>query len=147
MILSAAALALAFAPVDLPAADHTRPDQVATSTVARAARPPRGWDAFATCVLRRESHGNPRAGNASSGAAGLVQFLPAWRHGLPFMVADRLVHFGMPRPLARTIRLTLPTRIERWPARLQLVGFAEVLDRGGWAHWALAGSRCDGLAR
>ena len=37
-------------------------------------------------------------------------------------------------------------RIERWPAVYQRVGMADQLARpGGWRHWSLPGSRCEGL--
>jgi LysM repeat protein len=52
--------------------------------VARPARPPQattaptgGMSAFESCVISRESGGNPRAVNPASDAGGLFQFLPS----------------------------------------------------------------------
>ncbi len=39
---------------------------------------------FQSCVIQRESSGNPRAVNPSSGAGGLYGFLPSTWHGLGF---------------------------------------------------------------
>jgi soluble lytic murein transglycosylase-like protein len=39
---------------------------------------------FRSCVIQRESSGNPRAVNPSSGAGGLYGFLPSTWHGLGF---------------------------------------------------------------
>ena len=104
--------------------------------VGAASLPPRGWAAFAACVSNRESHGNPRAVNSSSGAAGRFQFLPAWRHGLPYMVKDRLEKFGLPKAQAREVRVYLSQRpIQQWPGVYQDIGFAEVVARGGAFHW------------
>jgi hypothetical protein len=62
------------------------------------------------------------------------------------MVKDRLVRSGLPKGKAREVRVYLSARpIERWPALYQHVGFAEVMDRGGSRHWALAGSSCERL--
>jgi hypothetical protein len=47
-----------------------------------------GMSAFQTCVIQRESGGNPSAVNPSSGAGGLYQFLPStWQ---------ALGHSGLP---------------------------------------------------
>lgn len=148
MILTAAALALALAPA-LPADDRAPRPSRATAGIARqAATPPPAWTAFATCVERRESKGHAGIVNPDSGAAGLFQFHPEkdWRHGLPYMVADRLVAHGLPRPAARALRITLQgLPIHDWPAIWQRIGFAEVIARGGWRHWALPGSTCNQL--
>ena len=55
-------------------------DTVASAAVRRAT--PSG--SFRSCVIRRESSGNPRAVNPSSGAGGLYGFLPSTWHGLGF---------------------------------------------------------------
>ena len=122
-----------------------RPSRGAHTRVAvDASRVPDGWLEFAKCVERRESGGNPDAVNPSSGAAGLYQFLPAWRSGLPYMVRDRLVRFGMPKSVARQIRMDLSAApIEDWHPIWQRIGFAEVIARGGDEHWYLAGSTCE----
>ena len=105
------------------------------------------WPEFSACVEHRESRGVPTARSAVSSSQGLFQFLDSqWRHGLPYMVKDRLVAFGMDKQAAREWRVRLQrTPIWRWPARMQRIGHAEVLDRGGWRHWWLAGSRCNAL--
>ena len=114
-------------------------------TVA-AAHIPKPLQAYATCVEHRESRGNPQALN-STGHAGLYQFAQAWRHGLPYMVRDRLVQFGMPAKAARAVRVHLQRLpIHHWPAKYQRIGFLEVLERGGYEHWHIGGSRCNGLA-
>ncbi len=50
------------------------------SAAARRATP----GSFRSCVIQRESSGNPRAVNRSSGAGGLYGFLPSTWHGLGF---------------------------------------------------------------
>jgi hypothetical protein len=54
-------------------------DTVAPAAVRRAAP-----GSFQSCVIQRESSGNPRAVNPSSGAGGLYGFLPSTWHGLGF---------------------------------------------------------------
>ncbi|MDO8308594.1 MAG: transglycosylase SLT domain-containing protein [Actinomycetota bacterium] len=124
-----------------------RPNRGAYSRlVALASLPPRGWEAFAACVIRRESHGNPSVLNhEGSGAAGLVQFMPDWRHGAPFIVRERLIQFGMPAKVARTVRLYLSKvhYIHKYPEVYQRIAFAEVLEDGEWRHWS--GHTCNGL--
>jgi len=126
-----------------------RPSRGAQAGVVRAAAtPPRGWAAFAACVEHRESKGHPGILNhEGSGAAGLFQFMPDWRHGAPFIVRERLIQFGLPKPIARQVRihLTRLSRIERWPALYQRIAFAEVIEDGGWRHWSLRGSHCNTL--
>lgn len=101
---------------------------------------------FTACVAERESGGSPHARNKTSSAAGKYQFLAAWENGLPFMVRDRLVQFGMPKKEARKIRHRLSRLpIHKWPEKYQDIGHAEVLERGGWRHWSLPGSRCQTL--
>lgn len=102
---------------------------------------------FSACVAERESHGNPKARNPRSSAQGKYQFLDrSWRRGLAFMVRDRLVQFGVPKPHASRIRVELVRKpIATWPEVLQDVGHAEVLERGGWFHWRNH-DRCDRLA-
>lgn len=124
-----------------------RPNRGAHSrTVALAALPPKGWERFAACVINRESHGSPTILNGEgSGAAGLVQFMPDWRHGLPYIVRERLIQFGMPKALARSVRVYLSRLhyIDRYPEVYQRIGFAEVLEDGEWGHWS--GHTCNGL--
>ena len=129
---------------------HVARPSRSVSAVRRAATPPTGWSAFASCVEHRESHGNPRAVNPS-GAAGLFQFMPNWRHGAPYIVRERLMQFGTSGTQARSVRLYLSRlgRIEKYPALYQRIAFAEVIEDGGRSaalrHWGLAGSRCQAL--
>ena len=140
--LTAAAL------LHLPAADHEpQPSRAQVSRISAAASlPPKGWAAFARCVEHRESKGHASIVNRSSGAAGLFQFMPAWRHGLPYMVAHRLHTHGMSKGQASAIRKDLSSKpIQRWPDVYQRVGFAEVIAQGGWRHWT-GGHGCNALA-
>ena len=100
---------------------------------------------YTKCVARRESHGNPKARNKTSSAAGRYQFLDnAWRDGLSFMVRDRLVKFGTPKKIAEKTRKALvAVNIAKWPAVYQDIGHAAVLDAGGARHWYLKGSVCN----
>jgi len=132
----------------VPDADRIpQPSRAEVARVASAASltSPR-WRPFAKCVEHRESKGVPTVVN-SSGHAGLFQFSRDWRHGLPFMVADRLRAHGLSKGAAAAIRRELSAKpINKWSATYQRIGFAEVVERGGWRHWYLAGSRCNGLA-
>jgi hypothetical protein len=95
----------------------------------------------------RESNGRRDVVNGSSGAAGLHQWMPAWRKSLPYVVSERLKQFGMPAKQRAKVRAHLfrVHYIHRYPAVYQRVAFAEVLDDGLWVHWTLPGSRCQGL--
>lgn len=114
--------------------------------VTSAAQPPRGWAAFRSCVAKRESHGSATARNTTSSAQGRYQFLDnQWRRGLSFMVRDRLIQFGFPRTTAKGVRVYLTRRpIATWPGIYQDIGWAEVIERGGWRHWA-GGHGCNAL--
>lgn len=115
------------------------------TTIKRAATPPPSVYDWASCVLDRESGGTfdrRQSGTGAlnmegSGAAGRWQFMPAWRHGLPYMVKDRLEQFGMPHWQARQVRLYLSELhyINRWPGLYQDIGMLEVVERGGAFHW------------
>ena len=115
-------------------------------TVVRASTVPPRWRPFAACVESRESHGNPHALN-NSGAAGLFQFMPAWRASLPYVISQRLGRFGAPPAVRKAVRTYLfrVHYIEKYPSIYQRIAFAEVLDDGLWHHWTLPGSRCEGL--
>ena len=122
---------------------------ITLSPMQQAAQIPSEHRAFAACVSARESHGNAKALGDESSAAGKYQFLKPWQQSLPWMVADRLVHFGMPKREARQLRITLQhTGINHWPEAMQDIGFIAVVTASprGWRHWYLAGSRCNGLA-
>ena len=124
-----------------------RPSRSAHAAVIRQASTiPTRWRPFALCVSDRESGGSYTARNTSgSSAQGRWQFLDrSWRHGLSFMVKDRLIRFGLPRPAAREVRRWLGAHeIAAWPGPYQDAGFVEVVERGGAYHWRLAGSRCE----
>ena len=122
------------------------------SVVRNASRIPTSMRAFAACVLKRESGATldrPQSGagarNPSSSASGRWQFLQgSWGRSLPYMVADQLVDHGLPRVEARKVRKYLQSiPIHRWPGVYQDMGFIEVVQRGGWAHWR--GATCNGL--
>lgn len=125
------------------------PDDDRASAADRATRSaadtPSRWERFESCVAARESGNSPTARNSQSTASGTYQFLDSqWRDGLAFMVATRLKQFGMPKPDAKRIRITLQdTHIARWPAIYQRIGFNEVVTQGGAHHWRLPGSRCE----
>lgn len=168
MILALAGLALAVTPVDpgpaliggghLPSAGDrewavSRPNRGAPRAVAAAATVPPRYRTWAACVLDRESGGtlaDPTSGagalnGGGSGAQGRWQFMPAWNHGGPYMVRDRLVRHGMTPRTARTVRVYLSGRpIHRWPGVYQDALFNEAVTRGGAFHWS--GHTC-GLPR
>ena len=122
------------------------------SAAHQAATIPPSQQAFAACVSHRESHGNYKARGDESSARGRWQFLDQqWRHGLAYMVADRLRHFGMARHDAKRVRIHLQAvSIDRWDPKFQDAAFVSVLNaRGpwsGWRHWYLPGSKCNALA-
>jgi len=79
-------------PVHVSVASASRPSRhvrASSTTQAASASPYSGAPgSFEACVIARESGGNPRAVNPTSGAGGLYQFLPStWRalgfSGLP----------------------------------------------------------------
>ena len=79
------------------AAPAAAPAPVASSGIAATG----GMSAFQTCVIQRESGGNPSAVNPSSGAGGLYQFLPStWQalghSGLPENRLGRRAEPGLP---------------------------------------------------
>jgi hypothetical protein len=110
---------------------------------------PKAWRPFAECVSRRESNHSYRSVNRSSGAAGRWQFMPAWQHGLPYMVVERLVANGYPKAMRKALRVKLQqTPIQKWPGTYQDVGFVAALlapNGHGWRHWSLPGHRCQSL--
>jgi hypothetical protein len=122
-----------------------RPNRgVHARVVVAAATFPRSLRPWAACVLDRESGGTldrrssgQGARNGASSAAGRWQFLDrSWRRGLSYMVADRLVAYGMPKRQARAVRTYLAARnISKWPGWFQDIGFLEVVKRGGRFHW------------
>lgn len=130
-----------------PTADLNVAKPAQSALMRRAARVPAGWGAFARCVEHRESRGQADNVNSSSGAAGLHQWMPAWRDSLPYVISERLGQFGAPAKVRQAVRTYLFRLhyIHRYPATYQRIAFAEALDDGIWRHWYLAGSRCNGL--
>lgn len=114
----------------------------------RAATLPSKWRAFARCVSHRESHGNPKAVNRSSGAAGIYQWMPSWRHGIRYIVARGLKTNGSTAKYARDVRERLPYRIEKWSAKWQQIAFVQIINEGGrsaaFRHWS-GGHGCNAL--
>ena len=146
-MIDATAAVIAILPVIDPDALPRTNHLAKPSVVAEAALPPHGWQEYSDCVERRESNGHKDSVNRRTKAAGLFQFMPSWRHGLPYMVADRLARHGLSKAKAREVRKALAKMpIQKWPTLYQRIGFAEVIDRGGERHWFLVGSRCNGLA-
>lgn len=146
------------AAMHLPAIDmreHTlrQPSRTVSAMRSAATIPPK-WRPWAACVLDRESGGTldrPQSGsgarNPKSSASGRWQFLQSsWGRGLPYMVRDQLVQHGYPKAQAHNVRRWLSTHpISQWPGQFQDMGFIEVVERGGWHHWSLPGSRCQSL--
>lgn len=89
--LASAALAAVPAPAPAPvavsapapAAPSASPASVPSAAPVQQASYS-GSGGFQSCVIQRESGGNPSAVNASSGAGGLYGFLPSTWHGLGF---------------------------------------------------------------
>lgn len=120
-----------------------------SKAIASASTIPAEWRSFADCVATRESHHNPKALNKGSGAAGKWQFMPAWRNGLPYMVAERLAdHGATPLLVRRLLASAKELPVNKWKEHYQDIGFVAVITstKGqGWKHWYLAGSRCNRL--
>lgn len=139
-----AAAALAAAIALSPAATHE-------TASAAAAQIPESQVAFAHCVSHRESRDNYQARGDQSSARGRWQFLDLqWRHGLSFMVAERLVRFGMSKRDAKHVRVHLQSiPIDRWKPDYQDAAFVAALNANGnwsgWRHWYLNGSPCNRL--
>lgn len=122
-----------------------------SDVITAAAKVPKRWQPFASCVLERESGADLKnknsgegARNPRSSASGRWQFLGAWQEGLPFMVADQLRDHGMPKKEAKQVRVHLQSKpIAKWDGHFQDAGAIEVLQQGGWFHWRY-GDKCDG---
>jgi len=105
------------AAVEVAANDTDRELSVArpsrsVSAVRDASTVPPGWEAFAECVEQRESGGNPSILNhEGSGAAGLFQLMPPWRHGGPYNVRERLLQYGATKKQAKAVRATRDAKL------------------------------------
>jgi hypothetical protein len=75
-----------------------------------------GMAAFESCVISRESGGNPRAVNPGSGAGGLFQFLPSTWAGLGYASA-------------------YPGGAQTAPAGVQEAAFAKLYAEAGTSPW------------
>lgn len=130
----------------------TRPSR-SVSAVRDASAVPSRWEAFASCVLNRESGATLKrrqsgvgARNLSSSAQGRWQMLDAsgWRSGGAWNVQKRLVRFGASRSQAADVRQYLAARpIYTWNGIWQDVAAFETLESGGWRAWS--GHTCDRL--
>ena len=124
---------------------------IALTPLSAAQAIPQDQQPFASCVSHRESRDNYKARGDESSARGRWQFLDRqWRHGLSFMVAERLRDFGMSSAASKRVRIHLQSiSIDRWDPAYQDIAFVAVLNaRGpwsGWRHWYLAGSKCNSL--
>ena len=119
------------------------PAVAASSFKFAASQIPAHQKAFAECVSLQESRGNYKAIGDNTNARGRWQFLDnEWRRGLSYMVADRLVTYGMSKTEAKDLRKDLQKHsIDTWKPVYQDVGFVAALNaRGpwtGWKHWAV----------
>ena len=106
-----------------------------------AAKVPNSQQAFADCVSHHESRGNYKAVGDKSSARGRWQFLDAqWRHGLSYMVANRLVTYGMSKSKTKDLVKDLQKHsIDTWKPVYQDIGFVAALNAkgpwSGWTHW------------
>jgi hypothetical protein len=105
-----------------PAGRHKAPGRHARHSEHRHARQPshvgtEGMAAFEACVISRESGGNPRAVNPSSGAGGLFQFLPSTWAGLGYASA-------------------YPGGAQTAPVSVQEAAFAKLYAEAGTSPWA-----------
>jgi resuscitation-promoting factor RpfC len=115
------------APPPAPAAPAPQPAAEAVTSTAPAASAPAApapaqpataayngaSGSFQSCVIQRESGGNPAAVNASSGAGGLYQFLPSTWHALGYS--------GLP---------------QNAPVSVQNEAFAKEYAQSGTSAWA-----------
>jgi hypothetical protein len=106
--------------------NHTRPAGRHKAPGRHARRPEAGHSghvgtggmgAFEACVISRESGGNPRAVNPSSGAGGLFQFLPSTWAGLGYASA-------------------YPGGAQTAPVSVQEAAFAKLYAEAGTSPWA-----------
>ena len=105
-----------------PAGRHSAPGRHARGSDPGRARGPghvgtEGMGAFEACVISRESGGNPRAVNPSSGAGGLFQFLPSTWASLGYASA-------------------YPGGAQTAPVSVQEAAFAKLYAEAGTSPWA-----------
>jgi LysM repeat protein len=91
-----------------PRGRHARPEPTGNITA--------GMSAFESCVISRESGGNPHAVNPYSGAGGLFQFLPSTWAGLGYAAA-------------------YPGGAQTAPVRVQKEAFAKLYAEAGTSPW------------
>ncbi len=126
------------------------PNANAADPKTAAARVPKDQVDYAKCVSHHESRGNYKAVGDVSSARGRWQFLDdEWRHGLPFMVANRLVDHGMHKSKKKKLVTDLQSKsIDKWEPIYQDVAFLAALNAkyhwSGWTHWAV-NSKCNEL--
>jgi LysM repeat protein len=109
-----------------PAPSANASDDAAQSSGGSAQAPPQqppqsastsGMSAFESCVISRESGGNPQAFNPSSGAGGLFQFLPSTWASLGYAGS-------------------YPGGAQTAPVGVQEAAFAQLYAEAGTAPWA-----------
>jgi resuscitation-promoting factor RpfC len=99
------------------AAPHRRPGRHSRTTPRPSGHvSTAGMAAFESCVIARESGGNPRAVNPYSGAGGLFQFLPSTWAGLGYASA-------------------YPGGAQTAPAGVQEEAFAKLYAEAGTSPW------------
>jgi resuscitation-promoting factor RpfC len=111
-------------PRPAPAPAHASPPSSASSGPSQqapaqetSAGGPAGMSAFESCVISRESGGNPQAYNPASGAGGLFQFLPSTWAALGYAGA-------------------YPGGAQTAPASVQEAAFAKLYAEAGTSPWA-----------
>lgn len=120
---------------------HTTPTHL--DYYKAAAMIPKDQRTYAACVSYQESRGNYRAIGDNENARGRWQFLDSnWRHGLSYMVANRLADHGMPRSKVKSLVKHLKSRsIDTWEPVYQDIGFVAALNAkhkwSGWTHWSV----------
>lgn len=126
------------------------PASAATDYKLAAAKVPQDQRSYAKCVSFYESRGDYRAIGDNTNARGRWQFLDSdWRHGLSYMVANRLVDHGMHKSKVKKLVKHLQSRsIDTWEPVYQDIGFVAALNAkhhwSGWRHWAVD-SQCNKL--